>query len=170
MTEIRDRSRHQECAERLVLLSPGLQGKTPMLTSRLAMYLCNLSTFFVFFSPSRLKVYARQAGPNVAPADVRGAARGRPRLPEDALCVGRFAKPATSADVLEDLADVLEGRKAAAAVEEALQATQEPEAPQVCPTVAQPRQVPATTWQWHDWGPTHGSRSKPRQAPRAESE
>lgn len=57
--------------------------------SQFSMSLANLANFHAFWSPSQRRMYARSATGD--PAEVRGAARGRPALPADAEYIGTYA-------------------------------------------------------------------------------
>jgi hypothetical protein len=58
------------------------------LRSQFAMCVANLESFHAFWSPSAQRLLARSSV--VPPEDCRGAARGRPALPEDARYVGTY--------------------------------------------------------------------------------
>lgn len=66
------------------------------LRSQFEMSLSNLDEYHAFWSPSKQKLYARSASAG-APGEVRGAARGRPALPDDAEFVGTYSNDAAIA-------------------------------------------------------------------------
>ena len=66
---------------------------TRALRSQFEMSLSNLDEFHAFWTPSKQKLFARSASAG-APGEVRGAARGRPALPEDAEYVGTYSNDA----------------------------------------------------------------------------
>jgi len=78
--------------------------------SQFSMSLANLANFHAFWSPSQRRMPARSA--TAAPDEMRGAARGRPALPDDAQYLGTYAidedKPRGPVDAfLEDLNDLI---------------------------------------------------------------
>lgn len=57
--------------------------------SQFSMSVANLESFHAFWSMKEKRMYARSSA--CAPEDVRGAARGRPALPDDAIYVGTYS-------------------------------------------------------------------------------
>lgn len=78
------------------------------LRSKVSMSLCNLEHFHAFWSGSRRTIFCR----SVARSDPFAPARGAPALPSDAVQIGTYAMPCSSALILQDLLDLLLARRA----------------------------------------------------------